>query len=354
MANRVWTRSRVCMVIVAQVIPLVFAACLRDFDGAFGPSLAEDASCPPARSSTYANMIRDARPLAYYRLADVDGRLRSAISGENVPEGIPSDGGMRPAPVGALYGDDNGAMAFDGGHVDFGPHSVFDIIGKAAAFSIEFWFRPDRLDFPDGSAPNQFLLAKEHDVASPTLRRGFGLVLLHGFGSDPNAAFLRFYWSSGPPKNENAFGVQMDEGLPNGDFYRYVAVTNDGMTIRMYVDGEQTGQPAARPPVDITTDDPLLLATDSSRRVSYFGRIDELALYSRALTAQEIRQHHDGAASGPCVAPDGTFVCSGRDTLAQCSKASDNYQTRYDRTCVTGFCFAAGGAAKCVERSSCP
>ena len=79
----------------------------------------------------------------------------------------------------------------------------------------------------------------------------------------------------------------------------HIAGTYDGTTARLYVDGQQVATQAAHRPLRADTT-PFILggngngAGDTNVTERFPGRIDEIMLYRRALSAAEIAQLHDG------------------------------------------------------------
>jgi hypothetical protein len=90
----------------------------------------------------------------------------------------------------------------------------------------------------------------------------------------------------------------------------HIAGTYDGTTARLYVDGQPVASQATTGGIVADTT-PLILgangngASDNNVTERFPGKIDEIMLYRRALTAGEITQIHDGALfAAPRPAPD--------------------------------------------------
>ncbi len=80
-----------------------------------------------------------------------------------------------------------------------------------------------------------------------------------------------------------------------GQWY-HLAVTRDGSTYRFYVDGTVIG-----PVTDVRAvpNANALLTIGQAEGLGFFdGRLDEVAIYNRALTASEIQQHYQNGLSG--------------------------------------------------------
>jgi hypothetical protein len=72
----------------------------------------------------------------------------------------------------------------------------------------------------------------------------------------------------------------------------HLAGTFDGTTMRIYVDGKECGSMERPGPIK-ANDFHLCLGNFELKHPSYFrGLVDEIKLYSRALTAEEVRSHY--------------------------------------------------------------
>src|SRR5204862_2527474 len=87
----------------------------------------------------------------------------------------------------------------------------------------------------------------------------------------------------------------------------HVAMTHDGMTLRLYVNGALE---AAVPAIGdmLPTSNPVGIGGNIVPTVSFQGSIDEAQIYSRALTDAEILAIYQAGAAGQCK-PD-IFVAS--------------------------------------------
>ena len=80
--------------------------------------------------------------------------------------------------------------------------------------------------------------------------------------------------------------------------WHHVAVTKNASAVIFYVDGVATAIPPYDPGFSFTTS--AALGADSELRASFFGTIDELAIYNRALTATEIGAIFNAGSAGKC------------------------------------------------------
>ena len=82
----------------------------------------------------------------------------------------------------------------------------------------------------------------------------------------------------------------------------HVAATYDGTALRLYVNGVFDGSMAATGPISVTTN-PFRIGSDEVGPWNLIGRVDELSLYGRALSAPEIAAIHSAGSAGKCASP---------------------------------------------------
>ncbi|HEV2210475.1 MAG TPA: LamG-like jellyroll fold domain-containing protein [Verrucomicrobiae bacterium] len=82
----------------------------------------------------------------------------------------------------------------------------------------------------------------------------------------------------------------------------HVALTYDGTTLKLYVNGVQDGSLAVTGPV-LATSQPLCIGGLTSGPWYFRGLIDEVSLYSRALSATEIEAIYAAGSAGKCPPP---------------------------------------------------
>ncbi|MEM3092934.1 MAG: phospholipase D-like domain-containing protein, partial [Candidatus Nitrosocaldus sp.] len=81
----------------------------------------------------------------------------------------------------------------------------------------------------------------------------------------------------------------------NDGQWHYAVVTYDGSTLRLYVDGQQVSSLNTNGAAPATDTMPLTIGKNSSTNSRYFiGDIDEVRIYNRALTAQEVNDAYNG------------------------------------------------------------
>lgn len=242
--------------------------------------------------SSYQQLIHQSNPVAYWPF---DGRVGSLITEKGIVKLVP---GPRP-PEFSLFDKSNTAAFFgEQGMLrmqDRGENSPFDF-NNGDEITIEAWVNPDG-----------------------QVREG-GIVYIIGKGRTDNLAFLkenqnfslRLWRLDGQMKATFLFRSAPD-GEWGGDYHRWttlqgfvpgggwhhVAATyryGDPASIRTYQDGElmpgewdMGGASSRRPVVD---DDELWLgaAQGGSQGNKFTGMVDEVAIYRKILTAEQILQ----------------------------------------------------------------
>ena len=93
------------------------------------------------------------------------------------------------------------------------------------------------------------------------------------------------------------YGANSDEAIPMNQWTHLVG-TYDGPTVKIYVNGVlKKSIPGPGGPLDYTTQ-PLYIGRTVASNHSYYGKIDEVAIYNRALSAEEIQQHYQNGLIG--------------------------------------------------------
>ena len=209
------------------------------------------------------------------------------------------------APVYTTAGKFNGAQVFSGAEgIDVPDNNNLDwAVGDS--FSIEFWMKGVA---GTGSGINNEVMMGRYDAATG-LQWWIGVL---GTG-DPNNKDIQ--WSI-YPANDGANGVELPAApaidASDGSWHHIVAVRDaDNHKLHLYVDT-----------VDTQADEAFVggFSSDQSMTIGYLnlapnyyfnGTIDEVAIYSRALTAAEVQEHY-AATAGPryCGDIDGDGISS--------------------------------------------
>jgi hypothetical protein len=92
-----------------------------------------------------------------------------------------------------------------------------------------------------------------------------------------------------------------------GQWY-YLVGTYDGTQLRLFVNGVlETSTPSSR---IINSDSPLTIGRSSSANEYFEGLVDEVSVYNRALTADEIAAIYNAGSAGKCTVLGTIFVAS--------------------------------------------
>jgi hypothetical protein len=243
------------------------------------------AACPdedPSADQPYPDVVKQAQPDAYWRLNETDGTQLVDSSG-NGQDGTYQGGffslGMPGALRGAAAGEsEDTAARFDGGYAEV-PSTTG--ISPDGAYSVEAWIRPERLL----GGPGQGIVEKYSVPASA----GFAL-RLDGAG------------------HVHAFNLgESDSAVATGtspvalDRWHHVAATYDGSELAVYLDGAleaSTVSPVGPVPGTATL---KIGARGDDAAQRWPGSLDEVALYSHALTEQDIVSHYRSGIDGPRV-----------------------------------------------------
>ena len=223
----------------------------------------------PNASTNYENTVLADSPTGYWRLGDASGTTAAARSGSVT--GTYTNGPLLNIAGGV--GDADTSVSFDGSndYVSFGDN--FDQIGTAS-FSAEAWVYPTAA----ATATYPALLGKYTGSA------GWNVYLESSAELTPNAVTFERAASG----SDYAGSQNTSTALQLGHWY-HVAVTYDGSTMKLYLNGVlQESVASSRSLADNAT----------AMRVGgtgdpFGGRIDEVAIYGTALSAARVLAHYN-------------------------------------------------------------
>ena len=222
---------------------------------------------------TYAHAVSADGPVSYWRLSDSSGT--SAVDQTGTNPGTVS-GGVTLGQPGAL-GDGNTAMLFDG--IDGTGVSVANSpslagINTASAVTMEAWINARSLTMPSGFR------------------------LFYGFPGQL-ATYLGLYNNGSGAKVVVSMvigGVQKSfvaGPTVAADTWYHVVATYDGATLTLYMNGAAVGQVAGLSGlVGIGSSGMRIGSYPSAGTFGFDGRVDEAAIYARALSAGQIATHY--------------------------------------------------------------
>lgn len=215
--------------------------------------------------SRYVKAVLADAPIAYWRMGETGSptALKSMVGNVSCTVvGTPVFG-----VAGALTGDPDTAVRFDEtSGLDCGTN--FDFV-DTAPFSLEAWVQADVID-----TEYRFIFAKDNDPPSMSTREEYGVVLNNGYG----LYFERYVAGAGFNANSSVFTA--------GTQFHHVVAVYTGTSLQLYIDGSfanSTGDSRSSAPKGAS----FFVAGNLFR-----GSLDEVAIYSKALSAQAIAAHH--------------------------------------------------------------
>lgn len=292
----------------------VCAALVAGWLGWFAGAASAGSSC--TADSPYSQAVAGTGGLVgYWRLGDSGGSVACDTLGSD--PGAYS-GAVALGQPGALASDAGTSVAFDGvsGEMSVAADSALEV---GDSFSVEAWVKRsspgssgDQTVFSDGGSWSVAFDSRDH------------LVLLDG--STPIAS------SAATVSSTSA--------------WHYVAVTKSGATVHLYLDGKDvTGNIANQTLAAVNG--PLQIAADGS---SGFldGSIQEVALYTQALTTTEVGSHYATGVLPDLSAPSISGITTDGQTLSAQTGSWGGSPTSYAyqwKTCDTqGACSDIAGA----------
>ncbi len=226
----------------------------------------------------YADLVLSSSPILYLRLGDA-GTSTAADASGNGRSGTYVDP-VTAATTGALTSaDDDGALSLDGmgGHVGV---SMVQGLATDAGISIELWVAKAA----DGSGGGPLV-----ELVSPD-----GVVM--ALRLDDTTVVASFLGAMDQMTTELASPADAI-----GDGFHHVALTYDGTTTSLFVDGASvaTLDGARAIPVGASLALGFHDDADPANQTSLTGTLDEVALYASALSASTLGMHVQAGREGP-------------------------------------------------------
>jgi hypothetical protein len=203
-------------------------------------------------------------PVGHWEFDDGEGTIAVDSSGNGLDGILMGDPQWSAGIIG-------GALDFDGDgdYVDCGNDASLDITGP---ISIALWIRPDA-DDPEGQATTTAPMAKAMAGMSPS----WSYQVRYGWGSPQ--PYMAFTFNSSPRA-----WVYVGKNLERYEWC-HIACSHDGTTLKCYLNGEETD---STPMGAITSSETPVLIGSDGWACDWIGAIDEVAIYDRALSADEI------------------------------------------------------------------
>jgi len=228
-------------------------------------------------------------------------RLQGNPSGGST--GYPTDGrtaffmldssfsGTLPAGVSQGTIDGVECLVFDGSASAVLDLGAADVVGAGGAFSYGFWYRPN--DDSVSTVGTYAAILRKDDVFE-----------CHHYVENEVDSHLNTYFGG-----DYIYSADHRNNVVDNDTWTHAAFVWDGADVRFYMDGVQIMETFTAPARTVTDNANHLFLGGNDGGLS--GGIREVALYNRALTADEVRRiFNANAASGPSPSatptPEGT------------------------------------------------
>ncbi|BBO31219.1 LamG domain-containing protein [Lacipirellula parvula] len=239
----------------------------------------------------YAAMIVANDPAAYYRFEEADAEVVKNEMGPRHALEVKGDG-VRITPR-----DGGGVAEFvlrDDAACLTSPQPFDELDGD---YTIEMWVKPSHYQWGTLAA----LLERDHDEEGEIDRHAL-IVELQGANAPPegSAKSLRFLHRS-PPSEERGGTSCFSSAFYRAQSWQHVAAVKRGDQLNVYLNGELVASAvdATRLPRGLQLVIGQLFSFGTVR--PFVGHIDELAIYARALSAEEIRRHVAMMRSAPAA-----------------------------------------------------
>ena len=238
------------------------------------PSYIGVATPPPPTS--YAMVVASDSPASYWRLGETSGSTAADAAGSS-PGSI--NGGVTLGVPGALAGDANTAMGFNGstGYVSVPDAASLDFAGD---FTVEAWAKPNALT-------------------------GIGGAVVHKGGSSGYPVWqYRMSITGGNQWRGTVFVGNSNiavtaPGVASTTSWTHLAMTKAGSTLTLYVNGAAVATTTVAGIVNTSTGILAIGRTGASSSDYFNGQIDEVAVYPTALSAARIAAHHTAGVTPP-------------------------------------------------------
>jgi hypothetical protein len=255
-------------------------------------------------------------PIACWPMNDSNGStiLQEVIGGNNAgPARSPVGASQAPQPIAGQFGGAIDFVKFSGtgltGAVVGNLSGPLVFIGQGD-FSIVTWikFPPTSAQAPPTGPGGRHYILNKYDAPQ---KKGYALYVIRPSGS--NSSYLEFLWGDGgstsPQKLQSNTPITPNQWhLVAVSFARNVG--SNSLVVTLYVDGAPKGTYTSTAPWGSLVNNLSIMIGYQPSSVDEPIALDELQIYNRALTANEISQIYN-AGSGtqpPCVQPPSGMV----------------------------------------------
>ena len=210
-----------------------------------------------------------------------------------------NNGALMNDALAGVPGRVDGAFRFDGtGDFVFVPDSPSLNFGTGN-FTIELWFKT--------SSPHDF---SQNIVDKEVGGRGF-VILFHG-------NIIRTFMGD----NSEMFDTYSSTGVDD-DQWHHLAMVRISNVVNIYIDGVLEGVNSSLLPLDVSSSSNFHIGSQfigPPSAIEFYrffkGLIDEVSIYNRALTLQEIQDIYNAGSAGKCKGTVGTGLSFNPDPVA--------------------------------------
>lgn len=259
--------------------------------------LLEEVSGKPRRKLTgedypfgdYPQAVLASKPVAYWRLNEFDGPSAADASGDK------NDGIFEPGVVFYL----EGPASQTGGDTKWinrapqwaGGRMRAYLAGLTDKYAVEMWF--SNYLPTDARKVTGHLFAREMTETVRDRKEIAGdRVGIAGKGAEAG----KLFFSNGDSGKQIIFGKT---AIPLKT-WNHLVMVRDGNNINIYLNGAPVAEITGQAPVKFNPQSPeLFIGGTNDPAETFEGRIDEVAIYNRALSADEIAGHYRAAAVKP-------------------------------------------------------
>jgi PKD repeat protein len=223
-------------------------------------------SAPPA---SYRSLVLGDGPVSYWRLGETSGTVAADRAGTNAGS---VRGGVTLGAPGALAGDSDTSMSFDGtsGYVSVPNSASLNLTGD---LTVEAWVRPGPLD-----SITRAVLHKGGTGGYPTYQYRIGLTSGN-------------LWRGTVYVGSNNLTVT-SPSIASTIGWTHVVMTRSGSTLKLYLNGVSVATATASGTLNTSTG-MLAIGRTGAVSVDYFkGSIDDVAAYPTALSAAQVAEHY--------------------------------------------------------------
>lgn len=259
------------------------------------------------KEPAYSQAVLKSDPVAYWRLSETTSPVLDLASATSAPQQAGQNGTLSGFDPGDLGVAGPGPSDSVGGQLLLG----FNAENRAPRFQGNAGGGNDVIIVPDEGALNfvgGLKFSIEAWVNGPASQESGGAIVTKGLGGggeqyaiDVANGFYRFFlWTGGSPNAAVAATANIG---PKGTWQHLAAVFDRAQGwMKLFVNGQQVAS-ASPPATIVNSSQPVSIgarrnANSSNYDLNFNGRIDEVAIYNRALSEVEVRDHYNAAFDG--------------------------------------------------------